>query len=172
MYVNIAILLGVFLTLSACKPVVSKVSPQSQSQPELKTNTKRQVLETAHRALTTADTKALADVSTFPIHIRFQEWYAGDGYFGLKTATDHYFADEASLLASNVLDNIGIEGAPDSFITISSDDELIDVWFSEIEDIWLELDISMYFRGMGDVEHSVMIGTDPNTNRLRTVYLN
>lgn len=115
----------------------------------------------------------LADSTTFPLIVTEQEWEtADDGYGYVLGAKNTVVVDSHVAFAEGVriLDSVEILGeAPlDQEFAIS---DFVDE-FSGIDHHWKSLDLVVFLRGLGDVEHIVVLGLDKKSAKLRAIYTN
>ncbi len=131
-------------------------------------------IEKVYAAIESGDTKALAQLSKFPVHVRNQEWVtAEDGYgFILGPVEDALVEDKTAFMQLTMFDNISIEAKSTEAIRGLS---YLDMQGEELNGLgryWKSLDLFLYVRGMNDVEHVVVIGLDKQTEDLRAIYFN
>jgi len=115
----------------------------------------------------------LADAIELPFVISEQEWItAGDGYGYVLGGKSTLVANTPKDLndALKILERVEIEGeAPldQQFVMADFKDEL-----TGISHHWESLDLVVFFRGQGDVEHILVLGLDKKSEKLRAIYVN
>ncbi|KGJ89803.1 hypothetical protein [Colwellia psychrerythraea] len=124
-------------------------------------------------AINTNNFAFLANSISLPIILSKQDWKtADDGYgfvFGSKNTLVANNTEELDGIFS-ILKNVEIEGdypLEQGFNLIDFTDE-----FSGIEYYWEPLELFVFFRGQGDVEHIVVLGLDKKSLKLRAIYIN
>ena len=124
-------------------------------------------------AINANDFNILADSIALPLVIREQEWEtAVDGYGYVLGAKNTFVVSNSKDLieALRILERVEILGeAPlgQDFTIADFKGEL-----SGIDQQWKPLDLEVFFRGQGDVEHIVILGLDKKTEKLRAIYIN
>ena len=122
-------------------------------------------------AINKNDIKMVVPLAATPLSIRNQEWEsAPDGKgFVLGKVQDVKLIDQThvkSYFLKNI-QNIGVEGTnPTSANLTLLKDEL-----AGIEGKWQELDIYLFLRGIGDVEHIFVLGVNAK-GKVSAIYLN
>lgn len=122
-------------------------------------------------ALNQNNTNILVPLSATPLFIRNQEWEsAQDGRgFVLGEARDVQLANQTQIKVyfSENIQKIGVEGPnPTSANLTLLKDEL-----AGIEGKWQGLDIYLFLRGMGDVEHIFVLGINAK-GKVSAIYFN
>jgi hypothetical protein len=125
-------------------------------------------------AINLSDAKSLAGLVALPLNIRQQQWEsASDGIgFKLSEYDDMIVSRNEELLPilQKFVRDVQIEGDTpimDDVNVSQFSDEL-----SGIESEWANLSMILFLRGMGDVEHVVVLGFDPKTSKLSAIYIN
>jgi len=124
-------------------------------------------------AINTNDFALLANSIPLPLVLSKQEWKTADDGYG------YVLGSKSTLIANNtedlddvfnILKNVEIEGdyplAQEFTLTDFTDE------FSGIEHYWKPLELVVFFRGQGDVEHIVVLGLDKKSSKLRAIYIN
>jgi len=156
--------------LSETDTVLSQQSTDAKSQ---KFKTTLNVAKAASKAVHTNDVNALIDISSFPLHIRRQDWVKGPGWFDLGPFNDFIVESPNEFLALRLTDYF-------KYISISNFDEALAVTFEEFEPrrltggdlAWENLDIFMYTPDDGEFDDLLLFGVDPNDKTLRAIYYN
>jgi hypothetical protein len=135
----------------------------------------RRIAESFVKAVNSKNLPAALSLSGLPLMYRNQEWSdatTGDG-FELGQAHDEVFSDQDGL--GRFLRKLfrGLEVQE----TVSNPKGPPKAKFFKVElsgapREWQALELFVFLRGFGDVEHSVLIGIDPATDRVRGVYTN
>lgn len=117
---------------------------------------------------------AFADVVALPFYVREHTWEsASDGIGFVLAAKKDSTAlnkDQLTILAKSIVDKIQIEGE-----TVIMEDISLAMFTKELfgmEHLWQGLTMALFVRGESDVEHVVLMGFDPLTNKLRALYFN
>ena len=126
------------------------------------------------KALNTEDVEAMLALTSGSIFIREQEWESSpDGYgFVLGSVSDRQIENEVDLRETleNFADRVDVESEKSEPIG-SLIDQLIMSELSGITSIWEPLDGYIFLRGMGDVEHIILIGVGPEKT-VQAIYVN
>ncbi len=124
-------------------------------------------------AINTNDFALLANSIPLPLVLSKQDWKtADDGYgyvLGLKNTLIANNTEELNDVFS-ILKNVEIEGdyqLEQEFTLTDFTEE-----FSGLEHYWEPLELVVFFRGQGDVEHIVVLGLDKKSSQLRAIYIN
>lgn len=126
------------------------------------------------QALNAKNTDAMLALSAESIVIREQEWEStADGYgYTLATPVDRKVNFKTDLREALVDLSDRVEVETDTLEPIiSMIDELAENELSGIVEIWEPLDGYLFVRGMGDVEHIILIGVGPQ-KKVQALYLN
>ncbi|VAW44951.1 hypothetical protein MNBD_GAMMA04-275 [hydrothermal vent metagenome] len=135
------------------------------------TSTKQGI--TLRNAINTNDHTLLTEHITLPLVVTKQEWEtADDGYGYILGAKDTLLVNNSQDLtdALRILDQVRIEGEK----PLNQEFTIIDFTgeFIGIEHYWKNLELVVFFRGQGDVEHIVVLGLDKKSAKLRAIYIN
>jgi len=135
------------------------------------TSTKQGI--TLRNAINTNDFTLLADSITFPLAVTKQDWKtADDGYGYVLANKKNHLSNNSKDLAAvfKILEHVEIEGKEplDQELTLAD----FSNEFEGIEHYWKTLDLVVFFRGEGDVEHIVILGLDKQSAKLRAIYIN
>lgn len=114
-------------------------------------------------------------MSACPFVFRNQEWESakdGSGFVRGK-ADDKTFAKkkELSEFLAKLVEKAKIESETAANSPPPKEDLLKDN-LKGSPTSWRRLNLFVFFRGMGDVEHVAIVGVDPNRHRVRGLYLN
>lgn len=124
-------------------------------------------------AINANDLALLADSITLPLVFTEQEWEtAGDGHGHVLGAKDTHLANNSKDLDDvlRILEHVEIEGEEpinQEFTITDFSDE-----FTGISQHWKSLNLTVFLRGQGDVEHILVLGFDKKSTKLRAIYIN
>jgi hypothetical protein len=126
-------------------------------------------------ALNKGDTRDLVSASGCPFVFRNQEWESakdGSGFVHGK-ANDQSFDNKKALAAffSTLVGKVKIENEKAATRPPSKDSLLLDNLKGAPAE-WQKLNLIIFGRGFGDVEHVAIVGVDSATHRVRGLYLN
>jgi hypothetical protein len=109
-----------------------------------------------------------------PLIYRNHEWKDGSaGGHVLGKAQDRTYPDQASAAAfiKKLVRDVRLEKTQAETLGPSKA-ELLSDYLKEAAAGWRDLELFFFIRGSADVEHVVIIGVDPATERVRGVYTN
>ena len=124
-------------------------------------------------AINTNNFDLLTHSIPLPIILRKQDWKtADDGYGYVLGLNNTLIANDTEELYEvfSILRNVEIEGdspLEQKFTLADFTEE-----FAGIEHYWEPLELVVFFRGQGDVEHIVVLGLDKKSSKLRAIYIN
>jgi len=125
-------------------------------------------------AINNNDIEKLRSFAALPVIIREQEWVtADDGYgFVLGIAKQLIIStnEEFNRYFKTSINSINISGKK-----IITKDITLTMFADELKgqkQNWNKLKLYLLVRGEGDVEHIVLLGLEPETNKLRAIYIN
>jgi hypothetical protein len=126
-------------------------------------------------SLNHGNTRDLVSESECPFVFRNQEWESatdGSGFVHGK-ADDQSFKNKKALatLFSTLVSKVQIENEKAATRPPSKDSLLLDNLKGAPAD-WQKLNLILFRRGFGDVEHVAIVGVDSATHRVRGLYLN
>lgn len=126
-------------------------------------------------ALNAGNAQTMASVCGRPFFFRNQEWASatdGSGFVHGK-ADDQSFKDQQSLyqffqtlVSKTKIEQEKAAVSPPSKETLLADN------LKGAPARWRKLNLFVFGRGFGDVEHVAIVGVDPGTHRVRGLYLN
>lgn len=123
------------------------------------------------QAITQNNADKAVQLSATPLSIRNQEWEsAQDGRgFVLGKALDEQLTDQIQIRGyfSENIQKIGVEGTNPTSATLT----LLKDELAGIEGRWQGLDIYLFLRGMGDVEHIFVLGINAK-GKVSAIYFN
>ncbi len=126
-------------------------------------------------ALNSDNVEKMQLLTDIPFFIRNQEWEsAPDGYgFVLGGKKDQKLENKNQLLNAlkNLSETVEVEGEKPIPVQ-SPGGPSIKNELSGIESTWESLDQYIFLRGMGDVEHIVIIGVNPKSKKVQALYIN
>lgn len=112
-------------------------------------------------------------LSTLPLTIRNQKWEsAQDGYGFVLGVAKHTIISTDDLFNKTIppfLKSLKIEGEQATTdITLT----MLTAQFGKTINDWADLNLVIFKRGEGDVEHIVIMGFNKKTNKLKAIYIN
>ena len=126
-------------------------------------------------ALNTDNIQKMRSLADVPFSIRNQEWEsAQDGYgFVLGNKKDEILEnnDQLQHALKSISETVEVEGIK-PIVVKSPGGPSIKKELTGIENIWNALDQYVFLRGMGDVEHIVIVGVDPANKKVKALYIN
>ena len=124
-------------------------------------------------AINNNDVKKFRELSALPLLLREQEWESAKDGTGFVLA-----ATKQSLLATNEQFNKIIPSFLKS-LHIEGEQAILDITLNMFSDElgnqvdgWTNLNLILFKRGEGDVEHIVLMGLNKKTNELEAIYIN
>jgi hypothetical protein len=127
------------------------------------------------QALNDKDVNRMMEACATPFFYRNQEWKsAPDGSGFVLGASKDVIAgnrDELRALLNEVPKTVRIS-APKAVAEPPAKRELIDTHLKNVASRWSRLRIIVFLRGMGDVEHTALVGIDPGTRKVKALYVN
>lgn len=135
--------------------------------------TPREQAVALRNAINTNNFTLLTDSIVLPLVLSKQDWETADDGYG------YVLGPKNTLIANNnkdlddvfkILEHVEIEGEyalEQEFTLKDFTDEFVGV-----NHHWESLDLVVFFRGQGDVEHIVVLGLDRKSSNLRAIYIN
>jgi len=125
------------------------------------------------RALNAKNVEAMVQLTAPPFLYRNQEWKNAERGFTLGASTDRVLADANAMrsLFGQLVSTVRIERST-AARNPSPKSELIGRYLQSFEPPWTPLDLYVFLRGFGDVEHIAIVGVDPDSKMVRALYLN
>jgi hypothetical protein len=127
------------------------------------------------RALNAKDTEAMAEVSGIPFRFRNQQWAsAPDGTgFVLGNAEERVAADAVQLdpLLRELATNVSI-AEPNPVADPPSRSDMLSEPLRGAPSVWSQLELVLFRRGEGDVEHIAIVGIEAASGKVLGLYVN
>ena len=127
------------------------------------------------KAINQGDAAAMIELSEVPFVVDNQEWQsASDGSgFVLGQRTQIVFTKEEKLSSyiSSLSNELKIESVEGGYIAITEYSRFQDE-FGDFASDWESLDAFFFLRGMGDVEHIVILGVNRESKKVVRLYFN
>ena len=126
-------------------------------------------------ALNATDADGMVALAAIPFELREQEWVSasnGSG-FVLGAAQDRTVAEPAELARTfrALVERVHVRSAT-AAASAPGRQALLSEQLSGAAAAWKNLDLVLFLRGEGDVEHVVIVGVAPGPARVRALYLN
>jgi hypothetical protein len=126
-------------------------------------------------ALNAKDAGRMAEISGTPFRFRNQEWTsAPDGAgFVLGSAEERVAAEPAELaiLLRELATSVAV-ASPEPVADPPSRSDLLGDPLRGASSAWTELDLVLFRRGEGDVEHIAIVGVEPISGKVLGLYVN
>ncbi|MFK5915780.1 MAG: hypothetical protein QM484_15545 [Woeseiaceae bacterium] len=124
-------------------------------------------------AINNNDAEKLRTLSALPLMLRNQEWEsAQDGYGFVLGVAKHTIISTNDLFNKTIppfLKSLNIEGEQATTdITLT----MLTSQLGKTINDWADLNLVIFKRGEGDVEHIVIMGLNKKTNKLNAIYIN
>jgi hypothetical protein len=127
------------------------------------------------RALDAGNVDAMMASSEEPFYVRTQEWEsARDGIgFVLGDPKDEVFVDSPSLKAflQTLVRKVRVDSAT-AATNAPPREELLQDQLKGAPITWSRLELYVFRRGVGDVEHVALVGVEPKSGKVVGLYLN
>ena len=134
-----------------------------------------QLAETFVRALNEGNVERMVEVSRAPFFFRDQKWESAPDGSGFVTGSSAdkvvNTADEMRSLFLDLTKRVKIAN-PQAVAEPPSQNELIDNHVKNVASQWSALQIVVFLRGTGDVEHTALVGVEPSVRKVRALYVN
>lgn len=147
--------------LSACD-----VAPQS---------TTSEVATLFVQALNQDNLDVLTDHSELPFYIYSQQWNtAGDGHgfvLGEKKKTILNNKGDVSAYMRSLIRDLETESIDAQYIPVAEYSRFQEELGATVT-MWESQDVFLFLRGMGDVEHIIMLGVNRKTKKIQQLYFN
>jgi hypothetical protein len=165
----------VLVALACLAGAAGACEREERAAPATGSSTPIAAAETFVGALDDGDVATLVRVSQTPFAFREQQWTnAPDGYgFVLGEASDRVLTDPAALepFLAELLQRVSVRSrsaAPNP----SSRESLLAEQLAGAPAPWPDLELVVFLRGEGDVEHIAIVGVDRRTGRITGLYVN
>lgn len=126
-------------------------------------------------ALNAKDAGRMAEVAGTPFRFRNQAWQsAPDGAgFVLSGAEERVAEDPAQLdpLLRELAANVAV-ATPEPVVDPPSQSDLLSEPLRGASPAWAELNLVLFRRGEGDVEHIAIVGVEPASGKVLALYVN
>jgi hypothetical protein len=121
------------------------------------------------------DQNGLKELLGLPLLHIVQEWQSatdGSGFvLGERKITRIARSEDLAKFASQLSMKVDIEGE-EAIPVASSEFSNFSTEFGDTLNVWTQLDVYLFKRGEGDVEHIVVIGIDPKNKKIKAIYIN
>ena len=126
------------------------------------------------KAINQNDVQVLLKLSDSPFYIHNHQWEsAEDGYgFVLGKRDQMIFKDNEKLsIYMNILSRkLKIDSVDGEYIPVAEYSRFHDELGGALE--WESQDVFLFLRGMGDIEHIVILGVNRKTKKIKQLYFN
>lgn len=127
------------------------------------------------KAINQSDVQALLELSDPPFYVHNQQWEsAEDGYgFVLGKRDQMIFEDneKLSIYMNTLSRKLKVDSVDGEYIPVAEYSRFHDeLGESALE--WKTQDVFLFLRGMGDVEHIVILGINRKTKKIKQLYFN
>jgi hypothetical protein len=126
-------------------------------------------------ALNAKNTGRMAEVAGTPFRFRNQSWQSAPdgGGFVLGEAQERVAEDSGQLdpLLRQLADNVAVE-TPEPVVDPPSQSDLLSEPLRGASPEWAALNLVLFRRGEGDVEHIAIVGVEPVSGKVVGLYVN
>jgi hypothetical protein len=161
-YVKAVVIVGLLIGCEACGSSQPTPRPTDQALRFI-------------QALNARDTGGMAEVSGFPFRFRNQAWETAPDAAGfvLGSAEERVAADAAQLdpLLRELATNVAVV-TPEPVVDPPSQSYLLNEPLRGASSAWADLDLVLFRRGEGDVEHIAIVGVEPASGKVLGLYVN
>jgi hypothetical protein len=139
------------------------------------TFTTKEIANQFAKAINKNDVQALITLSDIPFHIHNHEWEtANDGYgFVLGKRDRRIFEknEELSAYLRNLVEKLKVDSVDGEYIPLEEYSRFHDEFGSYAKQ-WESQDAYLFLRGIGDVEHIMILGVSRETKKIEQIYFN
>ena len=133
------------------------------------------VAESFLAAVKADDIGSLVAISATPLNSYDQDWESaqdGIGFVLGKRHTSHVNnASDLPEFFTQFTTRVDIQGAKP--VSVPENEYIyFKTQFADAAEHWQSLDVYLFLRGEGDVEHIVLIGIQPDNNKIQAIYTN
>jgi hypothetical protein len=161
-YAKTALMVGVVIGCAACGSSQPAPRPIDQASRFI-------------QALNAKDAQRMAEVSATPFRFRNQAWQSAPdgGGFVLGNAEERVAADSTQLdpLLREVAASVSVANA-EPVVDPPSQSDLLSEPLRGASSPWASLDLVLFLRGEGDVEHIAIVGVEPLSGKVVGLYVN
>ena len=133
------------------------------------------VAESFLTAVKTDDIDSLVAISAIPMNSYDQDWESAQDGIGFVLGKRHItrINNVSDLTAFFTQFTIRVDIQGDKAVSVPENEYIyFKPQFADAVELWKNLDVYLFLRGEADVEHIVLIGIQPDNNKIQAIYTN